>query len=167
MRYFATRLFHIIAGKYGQLVLRFRAGLVVATHLALIIAAHLTAFVLRFEGDIQPPFDLMIWRYVPLVLLIYWGGLWVYGIQRGLWRYVGLHDLGRIFWASLTSSAVFYATVHLLLGRTEYPRSIIILTGLLSGLYIAGIRLAVRWFREWLQIVAPTARRILIVGAGH
>ena len=167
MRYFATRLFHIIAGKYGQLVLRFRAGLVVATHLALIIAAHLTAFVLRFEGDIQPPFDLMIWRYVPLVLLIYWGGLWVYGIQRGLWRYVGLHDLGRIFWASLTSSAVFYATVHLLLGRTEYPRSIIILTGLLSGLYIAGIRLAVRWFREWLQIVAPTARRVLIVGAGH
>ena len=167
MRRFATRLFHTFAGKYGQPVLRFRAGLVVATHLALIVAAHLTAFVLRFEGDIQAPFDRMVWQYVPLVLLIYWGGLWAYGIQRGLWRYVGLHDLGRIFWASLTSSVVFYGVVHLLLGRVEYPRSVIILTGLLSGLYIAGIRLAVRWFREWLQIVAPTARRVLIVGAGH
>ncbi|MEQ1794655.1 MAG: polysaccharide biosynthesis protein, partial [Nitrospira sp.] len=167
MRQFATRLFHTVAGRYGQLVLRFRGGLVVATHLALIVAAHLTAFVLRFEGDIQPPFDQMIWQYLPLALLIYWGGLWVYGIQRGLWRYVGLHDLGRIFWASLTSSAGFYVVVHLVLGRTEYPRSVIILTGLLSGLYIAGIRLAVRWFREWLQIVAPTARRVLIVGAGH
>ncbi len=167
MKGIVAHLFHAVAGKYGQLVLRFRAGLVVATHLALIVAAHLTAFVLRFEGDIQPPFDQMMWRYVPLVLLMYWGGLWVFGIQRGLWRYVGLHDIGRIFWASTSSAVAFYGLVHLGLGWKEYPRSIIILTGLLSGFYIVGIRLAVRWFREWLQIIAPTARRVLIVGAGH
>ncbi|MCC6139085.1 MAG: polysaccharide biosynthesis protein [Nitrospira sp.] len=167
MRGLVSQLFHAMVGKYGQFVLRFRAGLVVATHLALIVAAHLTAFVLRFEGDIQPPFDQIMWRYVPLVLLMYWGGLWAFGIQRGLWRYVGLHDIRRIFWASTASAAVFYGLVHLVLGWTEYPRSIIILTGLLSGFYIVGIRLAVRWFREWLHIVAPTARRVLIVGAGH
>ena len=167
MKSTASHIFHAVAGRYGQLVLRFRSLLVVATHLALIVAAHLTAFVLRFEGDIYAPYDLMMWRYLPAVLLIYWGGLWVFGIQRGLWRYVGLHDLGRIFWASLASSAVFFVVVHLVFGLAEYPRSIIILTGLLSGFYIAGIRMAVRWFREWLQIVAPTARRVLIVGAGR
>jgi FlaA1/EpsC-like NDP-sugar epimerase len=163
----ASQLFHGFAGKYGQSVLRFRSLLVVATHLALIVAAHLTAFVLRFEGDIPTPYDRMMWRYLPAVLVIYWGGLWVFGVQRGLWRYVGLHDLGRIFWASLASSAVFFAVVHLVFGLAEYPRSIIVLTALLSGFYIAGIRVAVRWFREWLQIVAPTARRVLIVGAGR
>ena len=167
MRSLASQLFHAAAGKYGQVVLRFRSLLVMATHLALIVAAHLTAFILRFEGDIHAPFDRMMWRYLPAVLVIYWGGLWVFGIQRGLWRYVGLHDLGRIFWASLASSAVFFGVVHLALGLAEYPRSIIILTGLLSGFYIAGIRMAVRWFREWLQIIAPTARRVLIVGAGR
>ncbi|ULA65003.1 MAG: putative polysaccharide biosynthesis protein EpsC [Nitrospira sp.] len=167
MRGLVSQLFHTMVGKYGQLVLRFRAGLVVATHLALIVAAHLTAFVLRFEGDIQPPFDQIMWRYMPLVLLMYWGGLWAFGIQRGLWRYVGLHDIRRIFWASTASAAAFYGLVHLALGWREYPRSIIILTGLLSGFYIVGIRLAVRWFREWLHILAPTARRVLIVGAGH
>ena len=167
MRGLASQLFHAVAGKYGQVVLRFRSLLVVGTHLALIIAAHLTAFLLRFEGAIQPPFDVIMWRYLPAVLLIYWGGLWAFGIQRGLWRYVGLHDLGRIFWATLTGSVVFFVIFHVGLGRSEYPRSIIILTGILSGFYIAGIRLAVRWFREWLQIVAPTARRVLIVGAGH
>lgn len=96
MRSLASQLFHTVAGRYGQLVMRFRSLLVVATHLALIVAAHLTAFLLRFEGNIQPPFDVIMWRYLPAVLLIYWGGLWVFGIQRGLWRYVGLHDLGRI-----------------------------------------------------------------------
>ncbi|MGA6826561.1 polysaccharide biosynthesis protein [Nitrospira sp. NS4] len=167
MKSTASHIFHTVAGKYGQLVLRFRSLLVVATHLALIVAAHLTAFTLRFEGDIHAPYDRMMWRYLPAVLAIYWGGLRVFGIQRGLWRYVGLHDLGRIFWASLAGSAAFFVVVHLVFGLAEYPRSIIILTGLLSGLYIAGIRMAVRWFREWLQIVAPTARRVLIVGAGR
>lgn len=167
MRDLAGQLFHEVTGKYGQLVMRFRSLLVVATHLGLIVAAHLTAFVLRFEGDIHAPFDRMMWRYLPAVLVIYWGGLWVFGIQRGLWRYVGLHDLGRIFWASLASSVVFFGVIHLVFGLVEYPRSIIILTGLLSGFYISGIRMAVRWFREWLQIVGPTARRVLIVGAGH
>jgi len=167
VRSLANKLFHTVAGRYGQVVMRFRSLLVVATHLALIVAAHLTAFLLRFEGNIQPPFDVIMWRYLPAVLLIYWGGLWVFGIQQGLWRYVGLHDLGRIFWATLTGSAVFFVVVHVGFGQSEYPRSIIILTGLLSGFYIAGIRLAVRWFREWLQIIGPTARRVLIVGAGH
>jgi FlaA1/EpsC-like NDP-sugar epimerase len=37
----------------------------------------------------------------------------------------------------------------------------------LSGLYLAGIRLSVRWFREWLRVLSPSARRVLIVGAGH
>ena len=167
MRDLAGQLFHVVTKKYGQLVMRFRSFLVVATHLGLIVAAHLTAFVLRFEGDIHAPFDRMMWRYLPAVLVIYWGGLWVFGIQRGLWRYVGLHDLGRIFWASLASTVVFFGGVHLVFGFVEYPRSIIILTGLLSGFYIGGIRMAVRWFREWLQIVGPAARRVLIVGAGH
>jgi FlaA1/EpsC-like NDP-sugar epimerase len=38
---------------------------------------------------------------------------------------------------------------------------------MLSGLFLAGIRLVVRWFREWLQVLSPTARRVLVVGAGN
>src|SRR3989441_7530088 len=93
--------------------------------------------------------------------------LWGFGIQRGLWRYVGHHDLARILWASITGTVVFYGLVRGVLGWKDYPRSVIIMTGLLSGGFLAGIRLAVRWFREWLHIVGPTARRALIVGAGN
>ncbi|MGQ0666556.1 MAG: SDR family NAD(P)-dependent oxidoreductase, partial [Nitrospiraceae bacterium] len=167
MKRVAANLFHIIAGRYGQLVLRHRSLVVVGTQLSLIFAANLTAFLLRFDADIRPPYDRMVWSYLPAVLIIFGSGLWVFGIQRGLWRYVGLHDLGRIFWASLASAAAFYGLFYLGLGWTDYPRSIIILTGLLCGLYLAGVRLAVRWFREWLQIIGPTAKRVLIVGAGH
>jgi FlaA1/EpsC-like NDP-sugar epimerase len=144
-----------------------RSLLVIGVQLSLILAANLTAFALRFDADIPPPYDQTMWENLPAVMLVFGSGLWVFGIQRGLWRYVGLHDLGRILWASLASAAVLYGVIHLLLGRTEYPRSVIILTGLLSGLYLSGIRVAVRWFREWLQIIGPTARRVLIIGAGN
>ena len=160
-------LFHRVVHHYGQLVLQHRSAFVVCIQLGLIAAANVTAFALRFEGDIPPDQARLFLRGLPIVLVIYGVGLAAFGIQRGLWRYVGLHDLGRILWASVASSAVFYGVVHGLLGWVSYPRSVIILTGVFSGLFLAGIRLAVRWFREWLQVVSPTARRVLVVGAGH
>jgi len=167
MRKVVISLFHRLVGRYGQFVLRYRSVLVICTQLGLIAAANVTAFDLRFEGDI-PPDQVKLFQWgLPIVLAVYAIGLVAFGIQRGLWRYVGLHDLGRILWASVISSAVLYGVVHGLLGWVDYPRSVIILTGVLSGLFLAGIRLAVRWFREWLRVLSPTARRVLVVGAGN
>jgi FlaA1/EpsC-like NDP-sugar epimerase len=135
--------------------------------LLLIFAANLTAFALRFDADAPPEYRRIMWDLMPAVLLMYGAGLWLFGIQRGLWRYVDLRDLWRILLAALSSSAVFYGVIHQLGGVTQYPRSLIILTGLLTALYVAGIRLAVRGFREWIQIFDPGARRVLIIGAGH
>ena len=167
MRKVVISLFHGLVNRYGQIVLRCRSVLVVCTQLGLIAAANMAAFALRFEGDIPPDYVQLFLRGLPIVLVIYGGGLVVFGIQRGLWRYVGLHDLGRILWASVISSVVCFGVVHALLGWIAYPRSVIILTGLLSGLFLAGIRLVVRWFREWLRVLSPSARRVLIVGAGY
>lgn len=167
MRTVVTALFHRLVGRYGEAVLQYRSILVICTQLGLIAAANATAFALRFEGDIPPSYARLFLWGLPIVLAIYGVGLIAFGIQRGLWRYVGLHDLGRILWASVISSAVFYGVVHGLLGWFAYPRSVIILTGVLSGLFLAGIRLMVRWFREWLHVQSPTARRVLVVGAGN
>lgn len=167
MRKVVTSVFHRLVGRYGQVVLRYRSVLVICTQLGLIAAANAIAFALRFEGDIPLTYARLFLECLPIVLVIYGAGLVAFGIQRGLWRYVGLHDLGRILWASVISSVVFYGVVHGLLGWVAYPRSVIILTGVLSGLFLAGIRLAVRWFREWLHAASPTARRVLVVGAGN
>ena len=167
VKHFATKLFQLMTTVVGQLLLRHRGAVVVGLQVGLILAANLTAFVLRFEGDIPPLYQVRLLQGLPLVALVYGSGLWIFGIHRGLWRYVGLHDLGRIFWSALASTVCLFLIIAVILGWKDYPRSVIILTGLLSGGFLAGIRLAVRSFREWLQIVGPTARRVLIVGAGH
>ena len=167
MRKTVIALFHCLVGRYGQVMQRHRFILVFCLQLGLIAAANVTAFVLRFEGDIPADYVQELLRGLPITVAIYALGLAIFGIHRGLWRYVGFHDLGCILWASVISSVVLYAVLHGLLGWIGYPRSVIILTGVFSGLFLAGIRLAVRWFREWLHVLSPTARRVLVVGAGN
>ena len=166
MKQVTGTLLHRIDSLLGQIVQGYRSVLVLGVELVLIVAANLSAFALRFDANIPVFYDRIMWRYLPGIVLVFGSSLWVFGIQRGLWRYVGLHDLGRIFLAALVGAAAFYGLCHQVLRWAEYPRSIIILTGLLTGLYLAGIRVMVRWFREWIRIIEPTARRVLIVGAG-
>ncbi len=167
MKHIVAQLVHAFSDRYGSTVLAYRSLLVISAQLILILAANLTAFVLRFDADIPPEYEQVMWDHIPAVLLIFGSGLWVFGAQSGLWRYVGLHDIGKIVLASLTSVGALYVILHVVGGVSHYPRSVIILTGLLNGLYLIGIRLAVRGFREWLRIVGPTGRRALIVGAGN
>lgn len=167
MRTVAVRSFQFVSGQFGGLLVKYRRVVVVGVQIVLIGLANLTAFELRFEGDIPPQYGEIAWQGLPAVLGVLTAAFWVFGVQKGLWRYVGLHDLGRILWAAVLGTVLLYVLIHGALGWTYYPRSVIILTGLLSGLYLAGIRLAVRWFREWIRITGPDARRVLIVGAGN
>lgn len=167
MRQPILKLYSTLAGRYGQTLIDHRALLVLAVQFLLIVLANLTAFLLRFDGEIPAPYDRIMLLGLPLMIAVFGGGVWAFGIQRGLWRYVGIHDLGRILWASIASTLVLLGLIHFAFGWVSYPRSVIIMTGLFSGMYLAGIRLAVRWFREWLQVLSPTARRVLVVGAGN
>ncbi len=167
MRRTAAKVVHLLAKTFGDLLLRHRFVIITGVQGSLILAANLMAFILRFEGQVPENYRQRMLLGAPFVAVLYLAGLWAFGIQRGLWRYVGLHDLGKILWATLASTAVLYVLIHGVMGWTDYPRSVIILTGLLSMGFLGGIRLAVRGFREWLHIVGPSAKRILIVGAGN
>ena len=90
------KTFSALASRYGQRIIQHRLLLVVGVQLALVITANLLAFVFRFEGDISPSYRDLAFVTLPIVVAVYLSGLWAFGLFSGLWRYVGLHDLGRI-----------------------------------------------------------------------
>lgn len=144
-----------------------RAVSATMTQAGLVMLANGIAFILRFEAQITPEYWQMMLQGLPLVIVVYIIGFWSFGIERGLWRYVGFHDLKLIVSASLVSSIASYLLLHPVLGWTAYPRSVIITTGLLSIVFLGGIRGGVRILREWATVVGSRARRVLIVGAGN
>jgi FlaA1/EpsC-like NDP-sugar epimerase len=164
---YVLKAFALFSGRFGQPVIRYRLPLVVAVQLAMVLVANALALALRFDGDIPPPYRDLALKCSPLVAAVYMGALWAFESHRGLWRYVGLHDLTRILGASVAGTLCIYVVLQRLSVSTMYPRSVIIMTGVLMAGLLAGIRLGVRWFREWLHIVGPTARRVLVIGAGH
>jgi len=164
---FAGWLFSRMAIAFEEVPLRPRVILVTGVQVALVLLANQIAFSLRFEGQIPPDYWKLAWQGLPLVGLVYGIGFWGFGIQRGLWRYVGFHDLKLILSAGFVSTVVLFGLLHGLLGWTAYPRSVIILTGLLSIVFLGGIRFAVRIFREWVTTAGSMATRVLIVGAGN
>ena len=167
VRLLASNLFQRVSAAGEGLLLWYRPAVVTTVQLTLVVFANFFAFTLRFEGDIPNLYWSLGLQGLPLVCVIYALGFWMFGIQRGLWRYVGFHDLKLIVGAGVASTVSVYLVMHMLLGWEAYPRSVILLTGLLSIVFLGGIRFAVRVFREWLTSVGPSATRVLIVGAGN
>ena len=78
-----------------------------------------------------------------------------------------VHDLKLILNAGIVSTVALYLLMHGFLERVAYPRSVIILTGLLSVVFLGGIRGAVRIFRELATSVGSATTRLMVVGAGN
>ncbi len=167
MREFARWLFQRVAVAFEEIPPKPRVVLVTGVQVGLVLLSNFISFVLRFEGEIPPDYWQLALRGLPLVGLVYGVGFWGFGLQRGLWRYVGFHDLKLILWAVSVSTIASFGVLHGLLRWTAYPRSVIILTGLLSMVFLGGIRVAVRILREWAAAAGSTTTRVLIVGAGN
>jgi FlaA1/EpsC-like NDP-sugar epimerase len=167
MRLFSVWLFKRVTQTLEDVPSPLRLVCATGTQIGLVLLANLSAFVIRFETQIPDEYWHWALRGLPFIAGIYALSFWTFGIQRGLWRYVGFHDLKLIVSASMLSAVVSYLVLHVGLGWTAYPRSVLIMTGLLSIIFLGGVRMAVRIIREWAAAVTTTTTRVLIVGAGN
>ncbi len=167
MRHLLARIFQESTRAIEEVPAAVRQVLVMAAQVTLVLLANMIAFVLRFEASIPPDYWQLEIKGLPLVAIIYGASLLAFGIHRGLWRYVGFHDLKLILRAGIVATGALYLLLHGVLGWVAYPRSVIILTGLLSVVFLGGIRAVVRIFREWATAVGSVTTRLMIVGAGN
>jgi len=144
-----------------------------ASDVLLFFASVILAFALRFEGfewTVEQSHSATVYLLVslPIKILI----LWRAGLYRRLWRYAGMLELERLIVASAISGfagLLIGGAILPLTGITgsRVPLSVLFLDGLLSGIFAAGPRLAVRAYGRRSRASAhQVARRALIVGAG-
>jgi FlaA1/EpsC-like NDP-sugar epimerase len=82
---------------------------------------------------------------------------------------VGIEDFVKIFYAVILSSLLFIASVLFIFGLKGIPRSVLIMDGMLIFLFLCGIRILAKLYREKIIIdkYKGVVKNVLIVGAGN
>ncbi|MCI5144062.1 MAG: hypothetical protein D3923_00725, partial [Candidatus Electrothrix sp. AR3] len=146
--------------------------LIFFTDIFLIILSYSLAWSVRFSGDlIAPPYNLSL-SLLTLIICIKLLSFHVFEMYRGLWRYISYVGLLNIM------KGVFLAeilvVVVLLYGNCfqEYSRFFFILDAFFTFSFIAGERLAIRYFHNKkekpfvLKKEYSAKKRLLLIGTG-
>ncbi|HEU0014323.1 MAG TPA: nucleoside-diphosphate sugar epimerase/dehydratase [Longimicrobium sp.] len=147
---------------------RFRRPLVVGLHLLLIPLAYRLAFELRFEFEVPPDMDAVYRATLPYLLGVRLLSFLAFGLFQGWWRHVGMRDLTDLVKAVMLSSGLLLLALFFTERLAGFPRSVLVLDGVLAVMVFGGARFLVRALRErqFLPWRSFTGKRTLVVGAG-
>ncbi|MBN1885187.1 MAG: hypothetical protein JW876_06655 [Candidatus Krumholzibacteriota bacterium] len=104
---------------------------------------------------------------LPIVVVIRTAVFAWYGLYRSVWRYTTFDDLMRVVKAVSIGSAVMIVSFTLLFRFEAFPRSVFIIDWFILTVFLAGSRIATRWFHELPAHEDIGARRVVIGGTGH
>jgi FlaA1/EpsC-like NDP-sugar epimerase len=146
------------------MLLKYRRVLIVLLHLALVIVANYTAFLLRFDGLIPANYMRVFTQALPWLIVARLVTFAPFRLYEGLWRYAGVWDLRNIIVGVVASSGLFYQIVLWRLSGLGYPRSILVIDSVLLIVSMGGARLGRRLFHELSR--GERSKPVLVLGAG-
>lgn len=156
--------------------------LILASDALLLGASWYLSYLLRFNFEIPAEATATLKRMLPLALGVKLVTFYLMDLYRGMWRYTGVVDLLNIVEAVFVGSILIVSVVLFTHGFTGFSRSIFVIDGVLTAVFISGYRLAIRLY-YWLgtrdeAVRFSTARlfgrrpagqvvkKLLIIGAG-
>ncbi|GEM_PF-71669 len=146
----------------------------------LTVAAIVFAMMIRLE-IFYPDYFLFsrhirtVWPFIILAMVVRPVVFYCAGIYQRMWRYATTRDFVRLVVAVGIGSLILSLVTLLLLRPfliTDFPRSLLILEGLLGVFFLGGLRVILKVSEnyadeiDWKKVDVKPARRALIVGAG-
>ncbi len=120
-----------------------RRVLFMAVDAALISAAYVVAYVIRFEGVIPAPEAALLWKSLPLVVVSLLLAMEMFGLYRRVWRHAGVADLTRVV-SALSVGALSAGVLIFLFNLRGHSRLVFVAFYALAVLFIVGFRVGVR-----------------------
>ena len=150
--------------------------------ICLVVGAYLLAYLLRFEGTIPAREWETIRSTLPYILPFKLAIFYFFGLYKGMWRYTSTFDLFNVVKATVTSSTLIILAILFIYHFQGFPRSVFIIDGFLTFIFIGGLRMAIRILlseqergflslRQVFQLhperkLAKPKKGLLIIGAG-
>ncbi|MDD4856734.1 MAG: hypothetical protein PHD74_01365 [Candidatus Krumholzibacteria bacterium] len=134
--------------------------------LAFIAASYILSYYLRLNFKFPQAETASMLISLPIVLMIRTAVFYYYGLYRGVWRYTTFDDVIRIGKAVSVGSAIMVVTFALLFRFRAFPRSVFIVDWFILNVFMAGSRIATRWFHELPSREEIAGDRVIIAGWG-
>ena len=147
----------------------YRKPIVVGVQSIIFIVSNYLAFSIRFDGAIGPSHLALFVGFIPLLLLIRITLLFMFSMDKGLWRYVSLEDFLKMGSLVTLGTIVFFVTVRYVFGYSSYPISIYFIDWCLNMLFLGGIRAMRRLNRankNGHKFHISGKKRLVVIGAG-
>jgi len=152
----------------GMLVRRLRREVpLLLLDAAVVVAAYLTAMVLRFEGAVPDPYWSNLWTFVPAVAGAHILANYVLGVYGQMWRYASVREARQVLVAGIVATAAILAANDLIGGDTRLlPLSVVALGAVITLMGFGGIRFQSRLFAFRRRAADREKERVLLMGAG-
>jgi UDP-GlcNAc:undecaprenyl-phosphate GlcNAc-1-phosphate transferase len=133
----------------------------------LIAIAYISAYLLRFEGNIRGgDLQLMIESF-PIVIVAQLISFFYFGLYKKIWKYIGLSDVVSIFKAVTLGTLLSVFSILLVTRFYGYSRAVFVIYWLLLIVLSTSARGIIRLLREhFAEIQKSRGKRVVIFGAG-
>ena len=117
---------------------------------SIIVTSLLLAFWIRFEFSFPTNHLKALLYFIPIAIIVKFFFFYVFRVFHGLWRYVSLNDLVRLFFANLSASLFLFILVDIWHETlfTSVSRNVIIIDFMICLFLKSGTRVLVRLLRE-------------------
>jgi len=134
--------------------------------LAFICVAYYSAYFLHFESSALARNLQLLEKSLIWLILIKISVFYIFGLYRGVWKYISVSDLITIFKAVTLGSAFSIIIFTLLFRFKDFSRVVFFIDWLLLLFLVSGSRILFRVLGELFSRVRKEGKNILIFGAG-
>jgi UDP-GlcNAc:undecaprenyl-phosphate GlcNAc-1-phosphate transferase len=134
--------------------------------LILIVIAYFSAYLIRYEGIMTRSHVSQFVGTLPIVIVVKMVVFAYFGLYQTIWRHVGIRDFINILKGVAASTIIIVTTILMYARFTYFSRALFVVDALLTLFFISGARFSLRIFREYLESLPATSRKVLIAGAG-
>ncbi|MGI8925614.1 MAG: polysaccharide biosynthesis protein [Tepidiformaceae bacterium] len=155
------------AGPLGRLFAGdpFHIALAMILDALVVGAAYFAALLLRFDGEVPRANAEFVAKVLPLLALAFVAANLFAGVYRTIWAYGSLGDIIGLFRAVFAVTALTFG-VNFWFDERDLPLSVILMAGALIFPGMAFVKMRARLLSR-LPWASVSARRLLIIGAGH
>jgi UDP-GlcNAc:undecaprenyl-phosphate/decaprenyl-phosphate GlcNAc-1-phosphate transferase len=166
---FGSFLADVDRGRANRTYIYTRRIAEVAVDGALIAASFLAAYLLRFDGIGTPNQRHFFLLSLPVLLFCRYVALLLLGMYAGVWRYASARDALRALTACVVSAIGALGIVVLTQGNLgDFSRNVFVIDAVICSVAITAARFAERAIVHAIELARHReGRRVLIVGAGR